>query len=74
MTPFSVWRTMLWVNVTSRTTHQGQPPFWLRGVKTTANPSWSAWRQLFSKMLPSISTRWAFLSSKTFLTIYGAPA
>src|SRR6266513_4671964 len=72
--PAVVWRTMLWVNVTSRTSDQGAPPFWLRGVKTMANPSWSACFQLFSKMLPSMRTRWAFFSSKIFLTIHGVPA
>src|SRR2546422_11367698 len=68
--------TMLWVKVTSLTTTQGvlDPP--AATVNATANPSWG-WKtptQLFSKTLPSIRTRAAFLTSKLFLTAHEMPA
>ena len=65
---------MLCVNVTSSTVDHGEPPLWLRGVNTMANPSWSPCFQLSSKTLPSISTRRAFFSSKRFLTTQGVRA
>src|SRR2546428_11860129 len=68
--------TMLWVKVTSLTTTQGvlDPP--AATVNATANPSWG-WKtptQLFSKTLPSMRRRAAFLTSKLFLTAQEMPA
>src|SRR5437867_11084875 len=60
---------VLWVNVTSCTTHQVQPPLSFRGVNRTEKPVCpSKPGQLFSNVLPSISTRCAFFNSRWFFT------
>src|SRR6185295_8305705 len=63
---------MFFLNVTSSTVHHGALPSWFRTVKRMANPFWSC-RQLYSRRLPSASTRRAFFSSKRFLTDHGLP-
>src|SRR3954469_7817461 len=64
-----VFRTTLWANSTSSTTHHGQPPPWLRGVNSTAYPGCAAF-QLFSIRFHSTRTRRAFFSSKRFFTCH----
>src|SRR3954469_582496 len=65
-----VFRTTLWANSTSSTTHHGQPPSWLRGVNSTAYPGCAAF-QLFSIRFHSTRTRRAFFNSKRFFTCQG---
>ena len=65
-------RIMFFLNVISRTVDQGAVPSWLADFMTIAAPSCAA-VQIFSKTLPSTSTRWAFFNSKRFLTVHELP-
>src|SRR5204863_5445730 len=62
-------RMMLFCTTTSRITLHGAVLLWFRGTITMAYPCWPE-AQLFSIVLPSITTRCAFLSSTRFFTVH----